>query len=54
MVFVPQTSDPLIHRPLLNPLSHTSQGIFNYFFYSKQYLVSIFIISNIVIVKKFN
>ena len=21
-----QTSDPLVHRPLLNPLSHTSQG----------------------------
>ena len=22
-----QTSDPLVHRPALNPLSHTSQGI---------------------------
>ena len=23
-----QTSDPLVHRPVLNPLSHTSQGMF--------------------------
>ena len=22
-----QTSDPLVHRPVLNPLSHTSQGL---------------------------
>ena len=26
-----QTSAPLVHRPLLNPLSHTSQGCFYHF-----------------------
>ena len=25
------TSDPLVHRPVLNPLSYTSQGTFNFF-----------------------
>ena len=26
-----QTSNPLIHRPALNPLSHTSQGSMGFF-----------------------
>ena len=26
------TSDPLVHRPVLNPLSHTSQGQENFYF----------------------
>ena len=26
-----QTHDPLVHRPALNPLSHTSQGYLMYF-----------------------
>ena len=28
-----QTNDPLVHRPALNPLGHTSQGIFLYYFF---------------------
>ena len=27
-----QTSDPLVHKPVLNPLSHTSQGYCNLFY----------------------
>ena len=27
-----RTSDPLVHRLVLNPLSHTSQGSFSFFF----------------------
>ena len=27
-----QTSDPLVHRPLPNPLSHTSQGTIKLFY----------------------
>ena len=28
-----QTSDPLVRRPVLNPLSHTSQGSITWFIY---------------------
>ena len=30
-----QTSDPLVHRPALSPLSHTSQGSFRFFLSAK-------------------
>ena len=31
-----QISDPLVHKPVLNPLSHTSQGYIH--FYNRFYL----------------
>ena len=34
-----QTSDTLVHRPVLNPLSHTSQGILSKFVITR-YIVS--------------
>ena len=33
-----QTNDPLVHRPTLNPLSHTSQGKVLYLDYNDGYL----------------
>ena len=45
-----QTSDPLVHRPVINPLSHTSQGYALLFlFYKAYYMCPIypFSISNI-------
>ena len=33
------TSDPLVHRPALNPLSHTSQGCFDFCFWKWFYSV---------------
>ena len=45
-----RTGDPLICRPALNPLSHTSQGLFNSFTYQgRSYFIFnfIFIVDNI-------
>ena len=33
-----QTSDPLVHRPAFNPLSHTSQGMSSYTLLIKAYM----------------
>ena len=48
-----RTSDPLVCRPALNPLSHTSQGSVSSFYFYK-YWITFAWIKNIKILKEYN